>query len=88
MNIQTVIVAVLGLLAVIFGSTFGYRWKRRAVGVVDKAEKAELEALSTVALMEKEKILEALARTRGLGNDDRLRLALVRAALRRTGDTG
>lgn len=63
-------------------------WKGRAVDAQERAEEAHLDALGLAALLEKERALAELEKKRTLDNDERMRHALVRAAIRRAGGPG
>jgi len=80
------VVAFFGLVAAWLSGAFGNKWKKRANDTLDEAEERAIENLSEDALESKQKVLEALDRTRGLDANDRLRLALIRARLRRARD--
>ena len=77
------IAAGLGALWVLVSGFFGNKWKGRANDTLDEAEDRALEMLDAEALRDREHVLEALERTRGLSSDDRLHLALIRARIRR-----
>lgn len=80
------ILAGLGVLWAMFSGMFTGKWKKRANETLIEAEKQALENLNEETLRDKEHVLEVLDRTRGLDDDDRLRLALIRARLRRARD--
>jgi hypothetical protein len=78
------LVAMVGSLVAMLGGRI--RWKGRAQKAQQEAEEARLQGVGLCALMEKEKILAELEKKRALDNDERVRLALVRAAIRRAND--
>lgn len=80
------ILAGLGVVWALFSGFFASKWKGRANDALNDAEQHAIDALTAEGLRDKEAVLASLERTRGLSNDDRLRLALVRAKLRRSGD--
>ena len=80
------IAAGLGVAWALLSNLFGGKWKKRAHATLDEAETAAIENLKEEALVDKEHVLQVLDRTRGLDDNERLALALVRARLRRARD--